>query len=268
MQLFNASSLFTEENIKEVLTIVGDPQKLKARSVEVKEMLLNAYKFTAYNTPEDFAKQSYIIATNHLTDSDAPLILSYHSRLTHKTAADYPGIFTFAKENCFNGVSIPKELAPILEFERIFPVDRNSFSGSVVAMKAARAWFKNNSPAIDVPNTSDNPQAKHFLIFAQGTIYDINKDNYEDIEPGAFWLASLLGIPVLPAFIEQLVEGQENHMVFAKPIIVPEKTRKFEEFQKQWLHSVIDAQNQLKTLTGKPAREVRLDASHQVRKKF
>ncbi len=256
MHLFNASSLFNEEAIREILGIVNDPEKLKNRLIEVKKMLLKVYNFKAYNVPEDFTSASYVIASNHLTDSDAPLIMSYYYELMHKAKKSYPQLFVFAKENCFNGVSIPEELMPVLEMEKVTAVDRNNFGGSKAAMRAAVKWFE------------EGEKPKHFLIFSQGTIYDINKDSVEDIEPGAFWLARLLEIPVLPAFIEQAVEGADNRMVFGKPIIVRKDCRNFDEHKKLWLDSVIEAQNALDTLTGIPARKAVLDKEHQTRKKF
>ncbi|MDA1476179.1 1-acyl-sn-glycerol-3-phosphate acyltransferase [Bacillus changyiensis] len=256
MHLFNASSMFNENAIKEILSLVNNPEKLKNRLIEAKKMLLKMYNFKGYNVPEDFTTTSYIIATNHLTDSDAPLIMSYYYELMHQVIDTYPELFVFAKENCFNGVSIPKELMPILEFEKIFAVDRKSFSGSMAAMKAAGKWF------------AEGEQPKHFLIFSQGTIYDINKDRAEDIEAGAFWLARLLGIPVLPAFIEQAVEGVENRLVFGKPIFIPKDCRNFDNYKQLWLERVIEAQNELGTLTGIPARDAVLDEDHQTRKRF
>jgi len=256
MQLFNASSLFSEEAQKEILSIIDDQEKLRNRVIEAKKTLLKMYNFKAYKLPEDFTSNSYIIATNHLTDTDAPLIISYYYEIMHKVTDTYPQLFVFAKENCFNGVSIPKELMPLLEMEKVFPVDRKSFGGSVAAMKAARKWF------------AEGKKPKHFLIFAQGTIYDINKDKAEDIEQGAFWLARMLGIPVLPAFIEQAVEGAENRMVFAEPIHVPKDCRNFDPYKQLWLDRVIQAQNELVTLTGIPAREAVLDEEHKTRKRF
>jgi 1-acyl-sn-glycerol-3-phosphate acyltransferase len=256
MQLFNASSLFNEDAKKEILRIIDDPEKLKIEIIEVKKMLLKLYNFKAYNVPEDFTTASYIIATNHLTDSDAPLIMSYYYELMHQVIDTYPELFVFAKENCFNGVSIPKELMPILELEKVFPVDRKSFSGSMAAMRAAGKWFK------------EGKKPKHFLIFSQGTIYDINKDKAEDIESGAFWLARLLSIPVLPAFIEQAVEGKENRLIFGKPFLIPKDCRNFDDHKQVWLERVIEAQNELEKLTGIPAREAVLDEEHQKRKRF
>ncbi|HEX2946135.1 MAG TPA: 1-acyl-sn-glycerol-3-phosphate acyltransferase [Clostridia bacterium] len=256
MHLFNASSLFNEVAEKEVLSIVNNPEKLRNRLIEVKKTLLKVYNFKAYNVPEDFTANSYIVATNHLTDSDAPLIMSYYYELMHRVKATYPQLFVFAKENCFNGVSIPKELMPILDMEKVISVDRKSLGGSMAAMKAAVKWF----------NEGEKP--KHFLIFSQGTIYDINKDKAEDIEQGAFWLARLLGIPVLPAFIEQAVEGSENRLVFGKPIFIPKDCRNFDDHKQLWLDRVIEAQNELGTLTGIPAREAVLDEEHRTRKRF
>ncbi len=255
MRLFNASSLFSEEAQKQVMEIIDKPEKLQEQLIDIKKELLRVYNFKAYNEPEDFTTASYIIATNHITDSDAPLIMSYYySRMCDKTE-HYPAMFVFAKENCFNGVSIPKQLLPILEMEQVFSVDRTSFSGSLAAMRAASKWYE------------EGPKPRHFLIFSQGTIFDINLDLAEDIESGAFWLARLIGVPVLPAFIEQAVEGEVNRMVFSEPIIIPKNCRDFDEYKKLWLDRVIGAQNQLEKLTGIPARAVVLDEEHKVRKR-
>ena len=256
MHLFNASSLFNEDGIKELISIAGDPDKLRNKIIEAKKLLLRAYNFQAYHVPEDFTSASYIVATNHLTDSDAPLIMSYYYEIMYPSKDTYPELFVFAKEDCFNGVSIPKELKPILEFEKVFAVDRKSTGGSFAAIKTAEKWFAKG----------DKP--KHFLIFPQGTIYDINKDRAEDIERVAFWLAKLLGIPVLPAFIEQAVEGAGNRLVFGTPIYIPEDCRDFDPHKKIWLERVIEAQNELGTLTGIPAREAVLDEEHRTRKRF
>lgn len=257
MRLFNASSLFDESaNVEEILSIANDSEKLRNRIIEIKKMLLKTYNFKAYNAPEDFTTASYVIATNHLTDSDAPLIMSYYYGCMHQVKNTYPELFVFAKEDCFNGVSIPKELMPILEMEKVIPVDRKSLGGSMAAMRTAGKWF------------AEGEKPKHFLIFSQGTIYDINKDMAEDIEPGAFWLARLLGIPVLPAFIEQAVEGASNRLVFGKPILIPKDCRNFDAHKQLWLERVIEAQNELETLTGIPAREAVLDEEHQTRKRF
>jgi 1-acyl-sn-glycerol-3-phosphate acyltransferase len=256
MHLFNASSLFNENGIEELLSIGDNPEKLRSKLSEAKKMLLKAYNFRAYNVPEDFTAASFIIAANHLTDSDAPLIMSYYYELMHQVKDTYPELFVFAKENCFNGVSIPKELIPVLELEKVFAVDRKSAGGSMAAIKAAVKWF------------AEGEKPKHFLIFPQGTIYDINKDSAEDIERGTFWLARLLGIPVLPAFIEQAVEGAENHFVFGEPIFIPKDCQNFDNHKKLWLERVKEAQNELGILTGIPAREAVLDEEHQTRKRF
>lgn len=256
MNLFNASSLFNESGKNELLSVVDSPEQVREKIIQTKKMLLQLYRFKVFNIPEDFASASYIIATNHLTDSDAPLIMSFYYEEMSKAWDRYPKLFVFAKENCFNGVSIPKELAPVLESEKVLPVDRTSLGGSMAAMKAAKKWF------------DEGEKPKHFLIFSQGTIYDINQDKAEDIESGAFWLARILGIPVLPGFIEQAVEGEENRMIFGEPIPVEPDCRDFTLHKQMWIDRVIEAQNQLEPLTGIPARATVLDADHQVRKRF
>lgn len=256
MHLFNASSLFNDNAEEEIHDILNDPEKLKRRLIETKKKLLKLYNFEAYNIPSDFTTTSYIIAANHLTDSDAPLIMSYYYKVMHQVMDTYPELFVFAKENCFNGVSIPKELTPILELEKVVAVDRKSSVGSMAAIKSAKKWF------------DEGKHPKHFLIFSQGTIYDINKDKAEDIERGAFWLAKLLGISVLPAFIEQAVEGAENRLVFGQPISIPKDCRNFDNHKQLWLNRVIEAQNKLEAITGIPARKAVLDEEHQTRKRF
>ena len=254
MRLFNASSLFDNAD-KEILNI-ANRDILRERIIDIKKMLLKTYNFKVFNQPDDFTENSYIIATNHLTDSDAPLIMSYYYSVMRDVKSEYPVLFVFAKENCFNGVSISKDLLPILEMEQVFAVDRTSINGSIIAIKSAQRWF------------AEGEKPKHFLIFAQGTIYDINKDKAEDIEKGAFWLAKLLGIPVLPAYIEQAVEGAENRMIFGEPISVPKNCKDLDYFKQIWIDRVIQAENNLEKLTGTPARETVLDEAHQIRKKI
>lgn len=256
MNLFNASSLFHENTPEELATILSTPALLQEKIIDIKRLLIETYHFKALRVPADFTTSSYIIATNHLTDSDAPLIMSFYYQQMRQVLSSYPQLFVFAKENCFNGVSIPKEYLPILDMEKVIAVDRGSLGGSMAAMKTAGKWF------------AEGEKPKHFLIFAQGTIYDINKDIAEDIEPGAFWLARLLGIPVLPAFIEQAVEGADNRMIFGEPIHIPKTSRDLEPFKQIWLDRVIDAQNQLDPLTGIAARPAELDEEHQTRKRF
>lgn len=256
MKLFNASSIFNEEAAKEMLEIVHSPEKLQEKVVDIKQTLLKIYNFKAYNIPDDFTTTSYVIAANHLTDSDAPLIMSFYYELMRPFTSGYPALFVFAKENCFNGVSVPTQFTPVFDLEKVVPVDRNSLGGSKAAMTAAKRWF------------AEGEKPKHFLIFAQGTIYDINKDNAEDIEAGAFWLSRMLGIPVLPAFIEQAVEGAENRLVFGQPFAVPKNQRNFDDYKQLWLDRVIEAQNSLQALAGAPARQAVLDEAHQTRKRF
>jgi len=256
MQLFNASSLFNETVAADLFRAVGDPAQMRERIIAIKKALLETYRFKAYRVPDDFTTASYVIATNHLTDSDAPLIMSYYYELMKSAAETYPTLFVFAKENCFNGVSVPKSFIPILEFESVFAVDRQNAGGSMATIKSAVNWF----------NAGKKP--KHFLIFAQGTIYDINQDKAEDIEKGAFWLAQFLRIPVLPAFIEQAVEGEENRLIFGEPITISRNCRDFDVYKQLWLDRVMNAQNDLAALTGVSARKAVLDTAHQVRKKF
>ncbi|MDY3796454.1 MAG: hypothetical protein SOZ81_07140, partial [Agathobacter sp.] len=71
---------------------------------------------------------------------------------------------------------------------------------------------------------------------------------------------------VLPAFLEQAVEGEENRIVFGQPISVPRTCRDYEPYKKIWVEKVIEAENSLEELTGKKARETVLDEEHKVRK--
>jgi hypothetical protein len=256
MNLFNASTLFDENNINGLLKIINNPEELRNKLIKIKKTLLKLYNLRVYNIPDDLTITSSIIAPNHLTDSDAPLIMSFYYDFMCRVINTYPELFVFAKENCFNGVSIPKDLKPMLEEEKIFEVDRNRNTGSLEAIKAAKKWFAEG----EVP--------KHFLIFPQGTIYDINKDKVSDIERGAFWLAGLLEIPILPAFIEQAVEGTDNRLIFGKYVFVPKNFHNFDYYKQLWLQRVIEAQNELEILTGTPARKTVLDKEHETRKSF
>lgn len=256
MKLFNASSMFNASEA-DIINLLSNPDKLTEKIIAIKQALLKAYNFSVYDLPDDFKEKSYIIGTNHLTDSDAPLIMSYYYEIMHEITVEYPQLFVFAKEDCFNGVSIPKELLPILEHEKVVAVDRKKATGSLAAIKEAARWIKNG-----------NGKPRHFLIFPQGTIYDVNKDKPDDIERGIFWLASVLGVSVLPAFIEMAVEGSENRLIFGSPISVPKNCRDYDIYKQEWLEQVISAQNRLGCITGIPAREAVLDDEHKIRKRF
>ena len=50
MRLFNASSRFDENNIKELLKIIDDPHELKNKLIEAKKTLLKLYNHIRYTS--------------------------------------------------------------------------------------------------------------------------------------------------------------------------------------------------------------------------
>ena len=121
-----------------------------------------------------------------------------------------------------------------MELEKVMPVNRTTSFGAVETLKKAKKWFQ------------DGEKPKHFLIFAQGT--------------------KSLGIPVLPAFLEQAVEGEENRIVFGEPISVPKGCRDYGPYKKLWIERVIEAEKSYEKVTGTKARKTVLDDEHKVRK--
>jgi len=239
--------------------------------INIKETILGIYNIKVHNLPEDFTSNSYIIATNHNSDMNAPLVISFYYDIMSKVVSHYPQLFVIAKKECFDVQKLMEAfqvdekgadvLLKVMEMEKITPIDRQSATGGINAILAAKRWFK--TP----------PLPKHYLIFPQGTIYDINKEKAEDINEGVFGLADILAIPILPAYIEYAKEHESNRIIFGKPMNIVYTKEKSKEaqtdnYRKIWLDEVITAQNSLALIDGIPAREQYFSEEHQVRKHF
>jgi len=248
-----------------------DVENFKEFLIKIKKTILDIYNIKAYNLPENFIDSSYIIATNHNSDMNAPLVISYYYELMSKVVSYYPQLFVIAKKECFDVQKLMEAfqvdekgahiLLKVMDMEKITPIDRQSATGGINAILAAKRWFK--TP----------PLPKHYLIFPQGTIYDINKEKAEDINEGVFGLADILEIPILPAYIEYAKEHESNRIIFGKPMKIvydreETKESQIDNYRRIWLDEVINAQNSLALIDGTAAREQYFSEEHQVRKHF
>lgn len=270
MQLHNFSDQILKSSEFDNLDNV-DTETFQKVLIKIKTTILDIYNVKVHNLPEDFTANSYIIATNHNSDMNAPLVISYYYDIMSKVISYYPQLFVIAKKECFDIQKLMEAfhvdekgahiVLQIMDMEKISPIDRQSATGGINAILAAKRWF--NTP----------PLPKHYLIFPQGTIYDINKEKAEDINEGVFGLADILQIPILPGYIEYAKEHELNRIVFGKPMnIVFDKDESKEEqidnYRKAWLDEVINAQNSLALIDGVPAREQYFSEEHQIRKHF
>ena len=270
MQLHNFGDWLFKTSELSALTEY-DIETLKAALIRIKKTLVEIYHLKIHNLPEDFTENSYIIAANHSSDTDAPALISVYYDIMSKVVSYYPQLFVFAKKECFDvqnlmgAFNIDRKSADVLlqimSMEKISPVNRQSASGGLDALLAAKRWHK--TP----------PLPKHYLIFPQGTFYDITKENVSDINDGAFGLASLLEIPILPGYIEYAKENELNRIAFGEPMYIHfdktmQKDEQMHEYKRIWLNEVIGAGEKLLALDGIPARQPRFSEEHQVRKRF
>ena len=134
-----------------------------------------------------------ILVPNHVSDLDGPIFW-----------ASFDRIAIMAKKECFKN----KHIAKFLHDIDIMSVDRDSQSGS--ELRDAARYLK------DAKETN-----KKYLLFAQGTISDINKNKIERVMPGAFFIAKTTGLPIVPVFIEQAHHPlQKIRIVYGEPFYV------------------------------------------------
>ncbi len=253
MKLYNANLDLLKSDLVQQILKTDDIEKQQALKIVLKRKILEIYKFQVFNLPDDFITNSYLIALNHTSDMDAPLVMSYYQLLKDTFHDSAPELCVFAKDDCFRFPDFER----VLKSENVFTVDRNK-NNAATLLNAIR-WFKKRN------------NSKHFLSFVQGTIFDINKDEPKYIDERPFDFAASLGIKVLPGFLESPVANEVNRLVFNEPMTIEKHgSRDMQSLMNrtQWQERVIASQNSLFGLTGIKAREPIIDEDHQVRKVF
>lgn len=227
-QTYSFDSAQIGRYLTELMRIFSDMGVDISDRAQLKNGFETLFHITYHHVP-DMEERSYILASNHISDFDALLLGLMH-----------PGMKILAKSAWVDDENLYRFLQPHYD---LVGVDRESSASQARALVALIKHLR--SPL----------QARHALIFPQGTISDINKNSLERIQSGAFTLSNKSGVPVLPIYIEQPNFHHPTRIVFGDPMEIPDRRQ---DCRAMWKAAVISLQNTLVP----PARSPVLTEKH------
>jgi len=200
-----------------------DPYK----AAEWKQGVFQLFGIQTFNLP-DMDKQNYILAANHISDIDALILglLCPRIRIVAKT-----GWTSNGRLMDFLGLHYD-----IIGVYRDFEIAKLNEEQQQTAKKHN---FKVTKDAVKFLKSDD--EARHLLIFPQGTISDINKNSKERVNPGFAKMAIAAKVNVVNIFIEYPGIDGNTRIVCGTPYA----PRRSDDFGRGWLYDVITLQNQL-----------------------
>ena len=168
--------------------------------------LTGLFRIELINKP-DLNTQRSILAPNHVSDFDALIMGLLHPKIRIVSKTDWT-------DN--------EKLRRFLDVHyQVYGLDRASLQ-SLRALLADSVEYFNGSA-----------ENRHFLVFSQGTISDINHNSLERISPVAHKISLRTDVPILPVFIEQPSLDHPTRIVFDKPALLSRK----DDFREFWLES-------------------------------
>lgn len=197
------------------------------------------YRVVEYNKP-DLSDRSYILAPNHVSDANGPVIWSHNDNIR-----------IMDKKECFRN----KLLGHFLTKMDIVPVDRDK---------------KNGAEIRDAIRYLCQHKKRLFMLFPQGTISDINKNTLNRIKQGAFYLSAATHTPILPIFIEQPRLFRKSRVVYGNAFTVDdvydERGRIDKEklifYRKLWQEKMLELQAVAQAKENRRVRQLKLKEQH------
>ena len=177
--------------------------------------------------------QNYVLSCNHISDFDALYLGLMH-----------PGIRIISKI----GWASNRDLMDFLELHyNIVGIYRESEIENLDTEAKKAAKEHNYKVTVDaVKYLKNTDEARHLLIFPQGTISDINRNSKERINPGFAKIAHATKSRVINIFAEYPdLRGGTTRIIFGEPYAVTD--RNF-DCRQPWVDSVIALQNSLDNL--------------------
>ncbi len=203
------------EYLSELIKMLTDMGVDITNRRQLKEGFEKLFHIEYCNFP-DLDERGYILAPNHVSDFDA-LILG----LVHKDIKIMSKIAWVENAKLMEFLSIHYDLIGI---------DRDSKVNQARALVALIQYLRSPS------------QARHVLIFPQGTISDINRNSIERVQSGVFALSTKSDTPVLPVYVEQPNFRHPTRIVFGEPMDIPARKQDCREL---WREKIISLQNSL-----------------------
>lgn len=197
------------------------------------------YRVVEYNKP-DLSDKSYILAPNHVSDADGPVIWTHND-----------SIRIMAKKECFRNKLFGRFLTKL----DIVPVDRDKKNGAEI--REAIRYLSQKERHL-------------FMMFPQGTISDINKNALSRIKRGAFYLSAATHTPILPVFIEQPRLFRKSRVVYGEAFTVEDihdekgqiDKEKLVPYRRLWQEKILELQAAAQAKENRPVRQLKLKEQH------
>ena len=222
---FNAET--SVQAITLIVDIIKDIGLNPMITEELKHGLFLLFNIEIINLP-DLSNNRYILSPNHVSDLDAIILGLLH-----------PKIMIISKSDWTNNTGLKSFLD--LHYN-LYGFDRSSLQSLRDLLMNSISYF------------TDNVDNKHYLIFNQGTISDINKNSVERISQIAYKVSNKTGVQIINVFMEQVSLNKPTRIIFDEPAIVS----KGQDFRSFWLERVIKLQSSLLP----PARLPKLTYRH------
>lgn len=197
------------------------------------------FNIKEYNKPH-LEGETYLLCPNHTSEFDGPIYWASDGNMR-----------IMAKKELFQ---IPL-VASFLKWVGVVPVDRQA--GGTAAI----------TEFIELIQNSHNGEV--FMMFAQGTISDINKNTLGRIKPGAFFIASKAGVRIVPVYEEQPRIFRKSRYVYGEPYycnVLNEKGKRdkqLEEIERlKWMQEILRLQQVAIELENRPIRKLKLNKKH------
>ena len=176
-------------------------------------------------------KANYVLAANHISDFDAIILGLLH-----------PKIRIVAKIGWANN----NELMSFLKLHYdIVGVYRNS-EINILSDDDRKLAKAHNFKLFREINSylKDTSEARHLLLFPQGTISDINNNSSERVNPGFTKIARAANVGIVNIFTEYPWVGGATRIIGGAPYTVAERSLSI-DYSDVWLKDVISLQSQL-----------------------
>ena len=180
--------------------------------------------------PPDLNKNNYLLLSNHISDFDA-IILG----LIHPNIRIISKIGWAANEELMGFLRLHYDIAGIYRDFEIEKLDETE-------KKAAKEHnFKINKDSLKYLKTPAE-EARHLLIFPQGTISDINKNSKERINPSFARAASITKTSIINIFTEYPGTDGSTRIICGAPYTAADLNT---DYRQIWLDDMLSLQNQL-----------------------
>jgi hypothetical protein len=196
-----------------------------------KKGIFKLFGVNIVNMP-DLNKENYILLSNHISDFDGIILGLLH-----------PNIKIIAKIGWTNNKELMEFLKLHYNFAGIYrDFEIEKLSGEE-KKEAQNHNIKTNIEAYKY--LKETGEARHLLIFPQGTISDVNKNKKERIDPSFARIANSTNTKAVNIFLEYPAIGKNTRISGSIPYNTGDKNLDCRQF---WIDEIISIQNKLENV--------------------